>query len=322
MGTSTSLAYDESQFGISENNLKKVSDYQDKRFGPITILKETIPPKRTFLRKIVPYNSEEDIRSIQKKIQLRQSLGGFYARIMGNNIEKIDKLCLQEIRMEITLFYSKNSLHSEIKRRLELERGFEIEELMHILMAMVHFCDAMDLFQSREQMLGPEIVMLYPKGTISVVETQFLRPGLDRFKKMLAISYEPIKPEKWEILAPEELQQLRERNSKPDCSVEKIHTFNVGITMLCAIGLKPAYWFYDLKEFKFLPEKANEVLKQSELHVDFLNVIETCLEINPSKRPSCADVLETLNVLKARLQIDSNLEEAMFQKNFNNISVY
>jgi hypothetical protein len=322
MGTSTSLAYEENQFEVSEAHLKKVSDYQDNRFGPITILKETFPPKRLFLRKSVPYNSEKDIRSIQKKIHMRQSLGGFYAKIAGNKIEKVDKLCLQELRMEITIHYSKNNLQSEIKRRVDLKKGFEIEELMHMLMALTHFCDAMDLFKSREQMLGPEIVMLYPRGTISIIETQFLRPGINRYKKMLAISYEPIKPEKWEIMAPEELQGLRERQSKPKLCNEKIHVFNIGITMLCAIGCKQAWWFYDLVNLKFLKDKGMQVLDNSGYNMEFLGVIRSCIEEDPVKRPNSADLLETLELVKTRLQIDSNLEEAMFQKNVNNISVY
>ena len=322
MGTSTSLAYEENQFKISEAHLKKVSDYQDKRFGNISILKETFPPKRLFLRKIVPYNSDANIRSIQKKIQMRQALGGFYAKIAGNSIEKVDKLCLQELRMEITIHYSKNSLESEIKRRTDLKKGFEVEELMHIFMAMTHFCDAMDLFKSREHMLGPQIVMLYPRGTISVVETQFLRPGLDRYKKMLAISYEPVKPEKWEILAPEELHGLRERKTNTDFSTEKIHVFDIGVTMLCAIGCKPSWWFYDLSKFEFLADRAKKVLKDSNLNFEFLGVVQSCLELDPIKRPSSADLLETLEEVKTRLQIDSNLEEVMFQKNMNNISIY
>ena len=67
MGTSVSLAYEKSDFGVPEHNLKKISEYKDKRFGQVTILREKIAPKRMFLRKTVPYTSDEDIRSIQKK---------------------------------------------------------------------------------------------------------------------------------------------------------------------------------------------------------------------------------------------------------------
>jgi hypothetical protein len=322
MGTGNSLVFDDDHYDISDTSLRKVSDYQDKRFGPVTILRETLPPKRMFLRKTVPYNSDEDIRTIQKKFKLRKTLGNFYARITGHNVVKVDKLCLQELRMEITLHYSKNSLLSEIKQRSEMGRRFEIEELMHILIALVNFCNSMDLFKSREQMLGPEIVMLYPRGEIAVIETQFLRPGVNRYKKMLAISYEPVKTDKWEILAPEELKCLRQRIQMPECSSEKIHTFNVGITMLCAIGCKPASWFYDLAKFEFLPARAEKVLSDSNLNYEFLIIIRKCLEINPLKRMTCSDLLENLEEVKTRLQIDSNLEEVMFHKNVNNISMY
>jgi hypothetical protein len=320
MGTGNSLVYDDSN--EFDSTLRKISDYQDKRFGAVTILREILPPKRMFLRKTVPYNSEEDIRNIQKKLKLRQSLGNFYAKITGHNIEKVDKLCLQELRVRITLHYSKNSLQSEIKQRSEMGRGFEIEELMHILIALVNFCDAMDLFKTHEQMLGPEIVMLYPRGEIAVMETQFLRPGINRYKKMLAISYEPVKPDKWEILAPEQLKGLRDREGELECSSEKIHTFNVGITMLCAIACKPVSWFYDLQKFQYLVSRAEKVLKESDLSFEFLGMVRNCLEVDPQKRPSCNDLLEKLDRLRTRLQIDSNLEEVMFHKNVNNISVY
>jgi hypothetical protein len=322
MGTGNSVSFDDNNFGVSESVLRKVSDYQDKRFGPVTILKEILPPKRTFIRKTVPYNSAEDIKSIQQKLKLRRTLGGFYAQITGHNVEKIDKLCLQELRMEITVHYSKNSLHSEIKKRSEMGRGFEIEELMHILIALVNFCDSMDLLRNHEQMLGPEIVMLYPKGDIAIIETQFLRPGVNRYKKMLAISFEPVKPDKWEIMAPEELKSLRSRSPSLECSTEKIHTFNVGITMLCAIACKPPSWFYDLSKFQYLPSRAEKVLNESNLNFDFLSLIKCCLEVNPDKRPKCVDLLEKLQNVKTRLQIESNLEEVMFKKNINNISMY
>ena len=322
MGTSVSLAYEKSDFGVPEHNLKKISEYKDKRFGQVTILREKIAPKRMFLRKTVPYTSDEDIRSIQKKIPLRQTLPDFYAQITGNNVEKVDRLCLQELRMEITVHYSKNNLQTEIKKRSETNKGFEIEELMHILMALVHFCDALDLFKTQEQMLGPEIIMLYPRGLISVMETQFLRPGINRYKKMLAISYEPIKPDRWEILAPEELICLKERKKESNCSIEKIHSFTIGIIMLCALACKGPDWFYDLAKFQYLPDKAEEVLKVSNLNFEFLELIRSCLIANPVERPSSADLLDKIELLKVRLQIDSNLEEVMFQKNANNISMY
>ena len=305
---------------VSDENMNQLSIYQDKRFGQVTILQQEKPEKKLYLRKKVKYSSQEEVKAIREEIRLRKELGAFYCKIESSKVKKVDKLCLQEFSIHVTIEYSKDSLRSEIKKRKSSGIGFQIEELFQIFHSMVRFgaflCDS----KEREKMFGPDVVMLHSNGNVSILESKFLRPNFDNYKRIMALTFESVKPDKWALLAPEELAMLISRENKPEFDSDKIHAFAIGVSILCALTCQNEDYFYDLTKLTFLREKALDILDKSDLHFEFIKVLKLCIFPLVKQRIGCKDLLSICGILKSEMDMDSNIEEVMFKKNLNNIS--
>lgn len=311
MGVNESTIMNQDHNNFNEDSVRQTNQYNDKRFGNVLILKDKINPNCIYLRKFIDYDSEEEIKAIQNEIYIRKQFGDFYSQIVNSKIEKTNKLCVKDFKLEITIEYAESNLRNEIKKRSVLKSLFIKEEIFHIFKALVYFANSMDNINSFEQMLGLDNVLLHSNGRVSIIETKFFLPKINIYQKILILSYEPISKEKWAILAPEQLKSIKNAEKTVKFDSTKIHSFAISVIILCLLSCKNEDYFYDLTKFEFLESKAQKILEGSDLNFETIKILKQCLLSNPSERISAAQMLEEIELIKLKYQIDSNLNIPM-----------
>lgn len=311
MGVNESIILNQDQNNFNEDSVRQTNQYNDKRFGNVVILRDKINPNCVYLRKFLDYDSEEEIKSIQNEIYIRKQFGDYYSQIVNSKIEKTNKLCVKDFKLEITVEYSESNLRNEIKKRSVLKGLFIKEEIFHIFKALVNFANDLDNINSFEQMLGLDNVLLHSNGRVSIIETKFILPKINLYQKILILSYEPISKDKWTILAPEQLESIKNAEKTPKFDSSKVHSFSISIIILCLISCKNEDYFYDLSQFEFLESKACKILEESDLNFETIKILKQCLLPNPSERISAAQMLKEIDLIKLKYEIDSNLNIPM-----------
>lgn len=311
MGVNESLMMEETKI---PEEFRPIKTYHDRRFGNVTLLNSKNNKSHYFIQKTVIIASEEEAIKAIDTLKIRSNAGSFYAKYVLFETQSMNKLCLEAVQLVLIVEYSKNNLKSEIRTRRTMNTEFEIEEVFQIFDSGLRFCEYLTNQKEREYLLAPESVLLHPKGNITYIESKFLKPETDIYKKMFAMCSDSLKEHQFSLMAPEELSALRERVPQPQIDNEKAQIFCLGIVIFCAIGLCSVSKFFDLDELQFRHDIVEKLVFNSQLPIEFLEIILKCVKEDPHQRPNGKELLKELGLLKIRLQINSNLEEAVFEK--------
>ena len=306
-----SLVIDEMNIPEEFNSVKT---YHDRRFGNVTLLNSKRNKSIYYLQKTVLYPSEEDAKNTIDTLKIRSSAGQYYAKYVVYQSQSLNKLCLQAVQISLIIEYSKNTLKSEIRRHKQSETAFGVEEMFQIFRSALCFCEYLRFHDQREHLLAPQSILLHPNGNVTLIESQFLKPETDIYKKLFAMCTNTLKRNQFSLMAPEEFKALTDRVSDPNIDHDKAQIFCLGITLFCAVGLCDPQTFFDLNELRFLPGVIEKIVFESNLPIELLEIMLKCVEQEPAKRSNTKQLLKDLDLLKVRLQIDSNLEEAVFRK--------
>lgn len=291
-----------------------VKTYHDRRFGNVTLLNSKRNKSIYYLQKTVLYPTEEEAKRAIDTLKIRSNAGPYYAKYVIFESQSLNKLCLEAVQIRLIIEYSKNTLKSEIRRHKQSETAFGVEEMFQIFTSALCFCEYLRFHNEREHLLGPQSILLHPNGNVTLIESKFLKPETDIYKKLFAMCTNTLKRNQFSLLAPEEFKALIDRVSEPNIDHEKAQIFCLGITLFCAVGLCEPQKFFDLDELKFLPDVIEKLVFESNLPIELLEIMLKCVKQDPDKRSNTKQLLKDLDLLKVRLQIDSNLEEAVFRK--------